>query len=193
MAKNITALKYGRVAIGLHWLIAMCVLSAIILAWTIDYLDAGEVKTTVTTLHKSTGITIFILTTARLLWRLTHRPPPLPPSISLWQRVAALATHFVLYALTFAMPVSGYISVAARARETSFYWIIDVPRWVPLDRALSRSAETAHTYGQYILCILLAAHIGAALYHRFLLKDHVFQRMWPARHLNATTNQSASN
>ena len=70
-------------------------------------------------------------------------------------------------------------AVAARARETTFFWIVDIPRWVPLDRGLSRTAEFLHTNGQYVLYALLIGHVGAALYHRLVLKDLIFQRIWP--------------
>ena len=171
--------RYGIVAICLHWMIALFVICAVGLALTIEQLDIGDTKTALTTLHKSVGLTIFLLTTARLVWRLSHPAPPLPQSMPALVRRGAFVTHVTLYALTFAMPVSGYISVAARARETTFFWIVDIPRWVPLDRGLSRTAEFLHTNGQYVLYALLIGHVGAALYHRLVLKDLIFQRIWP--------------
>ena len=170
--------RYGIVAICLHWLIALCVICVVGLALTIERLDMGETKTALTTLHKSVGLTIFMLTAARLGWRLAHPAPALPQNLSALMRRAAFTTHAVLYVLTFAMPVSGYISVAARARDTTFFWVLDIPRWVPLDRGLARTAEMVHTNGQYVLYALLVGHVGAALYHGLLLKDGVFQRMW---------------
>lgn len=172
--------RYGRVAIGLHWIIAACVLGVIGLGLTVERLDMGGIKDTLLSLHKSLGLLIFGLTILRLGWRLTHPVPALPNTVPKPQRYAAWFTHFLLYAVTFAMPVSGYISVAARARETSFFWLFDVPQWVPLDRGLSRTAEMLHTNGQYIVYALLVGHIGAALYHHMLLKDGVLERMWPS-------------
>ncbi len=172
--------RYGIVAIGLHWTIALCLVCAVGLALTVEQLDMGKTKTALTTLHKSVGLTIFLLTAMRLGWRLAHPAPPMPDSLSVVMRRTAFVTHATLYALTFAMPVSGYISVAARARDTTFFWLFEIPRWVPLDRGLSRTADMLHTNGQYVSYVLLAGHICAALYHRFLLKDRVFQRMWPS-------------
>ena len=133
----------------------------------------------VLTVHKSVGLTIFAAMVFRLAWRLTHNAPPLPPETSLAIRAAAWVTHASLYAIALLMPVSGYISVAARGRETTFFGLFEVPRVGPLDRALSLNMEQAHRYGQYVLYALVLAHIGAALYHRFLLKDGIFERMWP--------------
>lgn len=170
--------RYGIVAICLHWTIALCVIGAIALALTIERLDMGETKTALTTLHKSVGLTVFMLTAVRLGWRLAHPAPVLPQSLPALMQRTAFATHTVLYVLTFAMPISGYVSVAARARDTSFFWLLDVPRWVPLDRGLARTAEMLHTNGQYVLYALLVGHIGAALYHGLMLKDGILQRMW---------------
>lgn len=173
--------RYGIVAMLLHWSIAACVLITIPFAWTIGQLDAGDVKSIITESHKSLGITIFLLTLARVVWRLTHKAPPLPASVPALQRYAASVTHVLLYVLMLAMPISGYVSVAARGRGTMFLGLVDVPRWVPLDRLLSRSAEAYHAYGQYVLYALLVMHVGAAIYHQFLRQDAVLSRMIPAR------------
>jgi cytochrome b561 len=174
-----TAGRFGLVAIALHWLAAGAIVAAVILAWIVEDLERGGPKDLMLMWHKSVGLTIFAVMIVRLVWRLTHPAPPLPPQMSLPQRLAAGLTHIFLYAITLAMPVSGYLSVAARGRETLFYGLFMVPRWAPLDRALSLGMEKAHNYGQYALYVLVAAHVGAALYHHFVLRDGVLARMWP--------------
>lgn len=84
------------------------------------------------------------------------------------------------------MPVTGYVSEAARARETDFFGLFDIPRLVPLDRQLAIYAETAHNYTQYALYALIAAHVAAALYHQFILRDRLLDRMWPRRDRSGT-------
>ena len=117
----------------------------------------------------------------RALVSRTHRPPALPNTMTSLQRIAATATHACLYAITIAMPITGYISVAARGRETTFFELFVVPSWVPLDRALSNLTETAHRYGQYAVYALVALHVAAALYHHFVVRDGLLRRMWPGR------------
>jgi cytochrome b561 len=117
----------------------------------------------------------------RLAWRLTHPAPPLPASMPASQRIAAGLTHALLYLTLLAMPIAGYIAVAARGRETRFFGLFEVPQWAPLSRLLSQNATTVHVYGQFLVYALLAAHIGAALYHRFVVKDDVLARMIPRR------------
>ena len=171
--------RFGPVAIALHWFVAVIIVCAVVLAWIVEDLDRGATKDLVLTIHKSVGLTIFALTVFRLTWRMTHPAPPLPPEMRMPMRVAAWLTHATLYAIVFGMSVTGYLSVAARGRETTFFGIFEVPRLGPLDRAFSRSMEQVHGYGQYVLYALVLAHVGAALYHRFALKDRVLARMWP--------------
>lgn len=182
MSTPVTPVKtYGGVAIALHWTIAACLLCAIIMGLVAASLEESEATERVLAIHKSLGIAIFVLMLARLAWRLMRPPPPLPSSISRAQRIAAGLTHALLYLTVLAMPVAGYIAVAARGRETRFFGLFEMPQWTPLSRVLSQNATAAHVYGQYLIYALLAAHIGAALYHRFVLKDEVLARMLPRR------------
>lgn len=171
--------KYRATAIAFHWVIATCVFLVVALALYLESLDLGATKNQVLALHKSIGILIFALTWGRLAWRVTHRPPALPEHMTTVQRLAAAATHISLYGLTIAMPISGYLSVAARGRETSFFGLFAIPQWAPLDRALANLSETAHTFGQYAVYGLVALHVAAALYHQFIKRDGLLQRMWP--------------
>jgi cytochrome b561 len=178
-----TPKKYGRVAVALHWIVAACLVFSVTLGLIIGNVEESEATERVLAVHKSFGITIFVLVCIRLGWRLTHPAPPLPATMPAYQRLAAELTHGLLYVTLLAMPVAGYIAVAARGRETRFFGLFEVPQWAPLSRILSQNATTVHVYGQYVLYALLAAHIGAALYHRFVLKDDVLARMWPGRAL----------
>lgn len=174
--------KYGSVAIFLHWLMAAGLALLVPLGLLSASLDESDAATrAILALHKSIGITIFGLVWLRALWRLTHPAPPLPSDMRAIMRRAAAVTHFMLYAIVFVMPVTGYIAVAARGRDTTYFGLFDVPQWVPLDRVLALNAQTAHDLGQYVLYALLAAHIGAAAFHRYVLKDQITSRMWPGR------------
>ncbi|MGE4063048.1 MAG: cytochrome b [Rhodospirillaceae bacterium] len=182
MSTPVTPIRtYGTVAVALHWIVAVCLLCSIVLGLFIGNVEESAATEQVLAVHKSFGITIFVLMLARLAWRLTHPAPPLPATMSAYQRVAAALTHGLLYVTLLAMPIAGYIAVSARGRETSYFGLFDVPQWAPLSRVLSQNATTVHVYGQYLVYALLAAHIGAALYHRLILKDDVLARMLPRR------------
>lgn len=171
--------RFDTVAIVLHWCIAFLVLCAVALGLARESLDRGTIRDTIFALHKSIGLLILIATCIRLGWRLTHRVPPPPAGMGAFQRFAAWSTHSLLYVMMFVQPITGYLAEAARARQTTFFWLMSVPRLGPLDRQLAHAMETAHNLSQYALYVLLVAHIGAALYHRFVLRDGVLARMWP--------------
>lgn len=171
--------RFGPVAMALHWFVAFTIVCAVVFAWVVEDLDRGATKDLVLTIHKSIGLTIFAATIFRLTWRLTHHAPPLPPEMSRPQRIAAWLTHASLYAIAIGMPITGYLSVAARGRETTYFGLFAVPRLGPLDRVFSLNMEQTHRYAQYVLYALIVAHVGAALYHRFVLKDRILARMWP--------------
>ncbi len=175
---NTSVQQYGRLAIALHWVVASCIVFALAFGLSIEEADAQSLTLT---LHKSFGITIFVLAVVRLIWRFGHQAPPLPPHMSRLQCVAAAVTHALLYVAIFALPITGYLAVAARGRETTFFGLFDVPSVAPLSRALSRQATEFHEYGQWALYFLLIAHIGATAYHQIILKDGLFYRMWPRR------------
>jgi cytochrome b561 len=171
--------RFGPIAILLHWSVALVIVVVVALGLYLESLDLGDTKNLVLATHKSIGLTILGLMCVRVAWRLTHPAPPLPATMSQLQRWLANMTHVALYVVAFAMPLSGYTSVAARGRDTEFFGLFLVPTWVPLDRAWSNASETAHVYGQYVLYALVAAHVAAALYHHFIVRDDVLKRMWP--------------
>ncbi len=173
------ASRFGAVAIALHWSTALAIAGTSILAWYIEALDTGDQRTALLAIHKSVGAAILMLAAFRLAWRGFHPAPPYASPQPAWQRRAAGCAHGLLYALMIVMPVTGYVSEAARARDTDFFGLFGIPRLAPLDRKLSFYAQAAHAYAQYALYALVAAHVAAALYHQFILRDGLFARMWP--------------
>lgn len=174
------AQRYHPITIALHWIVAAAVVVAVALGMLSGDAEESDLTALTLALHKSVGITIFTLTIVRLTWRLTHVAPALPAAMPAWQRIAAKLTHGLLYAVIFALPVTGYVGVAARGRETVFFGSFALPRLVPLDRVWSQNARALHEYCQWALYVLLAAHVVAAAYHHFIFKDGLMSRIWPA-------------
>jgi cytochrome b561 len=172
--------RYGTVAVALHWTVAACLVAAVALGLTMAQLERGPSQDQLFAIHKSVGLLILLLMLGRISWRVTHTPPAMPP-MSRLQYHLARATHVLLYVIAVVMPVSGYVAVAARGRDTVFLGIVTVPRWVPMDRALAHTAETIHVVSQYALYALVAGHVAAALHHQFIVRDDLLRRMWPAR------------
>ena len=181
------AARYTSVAITLHWLIAIGILSLIVLGLIMTQLDLTTgTKFRLFQLHKSIGITVLGFALLRLAWRLSHRPPPLPHSMPTAERQAAESTHTALYAFMLGMPLSGWAVVSASPRNipTVLYGILPWPH-LPVLSTLHDKAPVekvlvyVHVVGTWILIALLALHIGAALRHHFWLRDNIMWRMLP--------------
>jgi cytochrome b561 len=128
--------------------------------------------------HQSLGLVVFVFTVARVAWRLTHPAPPLPPEMPRGQQIAALINHVTLYLLLVLIPLAGYAGLAARGRVISVFGLFDLPQIEYRDFGVARTANELHALSQYALYAVVAAHVLAALYHQFVLRDGLMRRMW---------------
>src|SRR5512143_3752248 len=101
------ALRYDAVAIAAHWLLALLIVLNLALGLYMHDLPLSPLRLQLFNWHKWAGVTILALSGLRLLWRLTHAPPPDVP-MPAWQRRAAHAVHEALYALFFIVPLAGW-------------------------------------------------------------------------------------
>lgn len=173
--------KFGPVAIALHWIMALGVVLSVIFGLGTVYIDDTQTSRSALGLHQSIGFVMLLLALGRLYWRVTHPAPAPLAAMPKGQRVASLITHATLYLFLLGMPVTGYIGLAARGREIPVFGLFDLPHLVPRSFDLSATAQDIHYYAQYALYALVVLHIAAALYHRFVLKDGVLERMLPGR------------
>ena len=165
--------RYDRVQVILHWLIAAIILFMIALGLYMvelpkqSELPAGEesVRAFYFLLHKSMGITVAILIILRVGWRLTHKAPPLPDTVSKWQQKAAGAVHVLLYAVMIAMPLSGFMQSIFSKYDTKF-WGIVLPRMAEADNAMRENFNQVHECLAFLLIGLIVIHLAAAIKHR---------------------------
>lgn len=170
-------LGYTRVARVLHWTTAILVLLQLPLGIVIANEAGGTLQDALYNAHKSIGALILPLVVARLAYRLTHRPPPLPGDIAPIQRLAAAVTHWALYALLIVEPLLGWAGTSAYPAPVPFFGLFNLPPLVAPNRALSEQLLALHERVALAIVVLVALHIGAALYHHFVRRDRVLQRM----------------
>ena len=178
-ARN-SALRYGIVAQTLHWAIVVLLIVQVTLGMIADELPLGLEKLALLARHKSFGITILGLAVIRLAWRWIDRPPP-PPPMPRWQQLAANLNHWALYALLFAMPLSGWMMSSASNYPVSWFGIAQLPDLVLPDRSLKEQLEEVHELLATILISLALLHVAAALKHQFFDRDGLLFRMLPWR------------
>jgi cytochrome b561 len=180
--------RYSRPAIILHWLIAAGIVANILLIWSTN-LVSDEAERPLIDTHKSIGITVLGLAILRLLWRIGHKPPPLPP-YTVWERQLSRAVHWSLYALMFIMPLSGWAHdsawKAAAQHPLKLFFVIPWFRWGAiqnLDPATKESLHSLfgaiHTSFSYVLYALFVVHVAGALKHQFIDRQPSLERMLP--------------
>ena len=172
--------RYSSIAIILHWTVALLILVQFSLGWYMVDLPKGTERSDLFALHKSIGLSILLLASVRLVWRLTHNLPPLPTTMPRWQRELALHTHIMLYLLLFLQPLSGYLSSSFSGYKTSFFGI-PLPHWGWKDLVLNELFTALHVVSSITLLLLIIAHTLGALLHALTPEDHVFRRMLPLK------------
>ena len=175
--------SYSSIARLLHWLVA----GGIVLQYMLgdraaDATEAGERQLTLISLaqHKSIGITVLMLATLRILWRLLNPPPPLPTTyVESRPALARLSTivHLALYGLLFFLPLSGWLMSSASAYSVSWFNIFQLPDLIAPSETAKDWLRSAHHLGAKALFVLALLHIAAAFKHLLIDKNHLMGRM----------------
>ena len=173
-----SANRYGIVAQLLHWSVVVLLIAQFILAEAAEELPLGVEKLAMLARHKSVGITILGLAFLRIAWRLADRPPPLPP-MPAWQRLAAAATHWGMYGILFAMPLSGWMMSSAANYPVSWFGLVQMPDLVVPSESLQEILHEVHEVLAGALLFLVGLHVLAALKHQFVDRDGLITRMLP--------------
>ena len=168
---------YTPVAKGLHWLMAVLILGLLALGIYMSDLPLSPQKLELYSWHKWFGVTVFLLLWLRLAWRVTHRPPALPETLSAPMRLAAHAGHAALYLLMLAIPLSGWLMSSAKGFQTVWFGVLPIPDLLGRDRELGDLLQQVHKLLNLLLMLTLAGHVLAALWHHFVLKDDTMRRM----------------
>ncbi len=165
----------------LHWSIAALILGLAALGFLLGELPRSPKYFWVYDLHKSLGLTVLALMVLRLVWRLYAGAPKPVPGTPTWQNAVASVTHWAIYIMAFAMPISGWLyDSASGLRALKFFKLFTVPKLSAPNPELKNLAFDIHSWGIWILLALVLAHAGAALWHHFIQKDRTLMRMLPA-------------
>ena len=171
--------RYTGVAITLHWLIAAAIFGTFLLGQYMTDLQLSPAKLKLYSYHKWIGVTIFLLVLARLAWRLAHRPPPPPASMPAWQHSAAGIAHFLLYVLTLAIPISGWLMSSASGFQVVYLSMIPIPDLLAKNKELAEQLKELHEALNWLMVLVIALHVAAALKHHLVDRDDVLRRMLP--------------
>ncbi len=196
-----STLAYTTPAKWFHWITAALVGIALPVGFAIKYFTTPEeailkaddaaaqaylaaanaIKYGVYAIHESAGLTLFVVVVLRLLWRLTHKPQPLPDHVPVSLRKAAAGVHHALYALLLLQPVLGFVATNAwgfpMQGATAYLGFIDLPKFMEPNTNLAGVVQTLHTIGGWTILVLLVLHVGGAIYHQAIRRDGTLLRM----------------
>ena len=177
--------SYPSVAKAFHWVSAVAVAfmltTGLVMTWRGHDLGIwDELTNGLYTSHKTVGFVLLWLIVLRLANRLVFGVPPPEPTLTAAHRRIAAANHGALYALLVAMPLAGWLAVSLFPALDLFAGL-SLPALTAPDRDAYETVAWAHGLGARLLMALVALHVAAALYHRFVRRDGVLARMWPGR------------
>lgn len=179
--------RYTSVAIALHWLIALAIIGLVLGGWYMtDLPDGAPGQYALYQLHKSVGITVLLLTVARIIWRVMNPPPSHPSEMAGWETMLSHIVHMAFYALMILLPLTGwlYSSVSMKLDvPTVLYGLISWPDMPFVETLKTESASSvansAHGLLGWVMIALVGLHVAGAVKHEISAEDGVLKRMIP--------------
>jgi cytochrome b561 len=154
---------YDRFARWLHWLVVILVVVQFATGWGWGNFTKGSTPRFILfQIHLYSGYAILAAALVRLVWRATHPVPPMPDTVGRLQALAARAVHWLLYGCIILQPVLGILTITA------------------FGKSLGTWPRIAHVQMQWVILALVGLHVAAALWHQFVKRDHLLERMLPS-------------
>jgi len=169
------ALQFTPLSRLLHWTMAALVLAMLFIG--IGMVASLSDYHQLVRIHQPLGVLILVLVAIRLVNRLLNPAPPLPAQMPALLKFAAHASHIVLYALMFALPLVGWSMLSAAGYPIVLFGGLQLPPILPHDIALYAVLRATHTLLALLLFATFIAHLGAALMHALVFRDGVFPSM----------------
>lgn len=173
--------RYSNVTVAFHWTTVALVLFQIWLGLSFADMADSPQKANLFMWHRTIGAIILLVTLARLTYRLTNPPPPYPPQLPRWERIAGTWNHRLFYILLIALPIGGVTAVSGLAPGSTITLLggITIPKIPGISKELGETAADVHTAAAWLLMGLIALHAGAALKHQFFDRNRAAGRMPP--------------
>jgi len=179
MSDTRARLAYTPTAKWLHWLVVTLLIGQFAIAWMMPHMRRDTQPETLINLHFSVGILILFVAVIRLAWRATHAEPAPEDGLPPWQQQSARIVHWLLYALLFVVPILGWINASWRGFPVIMFGL-ELPKLIAT-RATGWgwTGDVHGLLANYLLLVLVGLHVAAGLYHYFVRRDRVLQRMLP--------------
>jgi cytochrome b561 len=174
MSKDLPT-RYHPLQVSFHWLVVVLLFAMFLLGKYMSGLpnDAGKILPL--GVHILLGIVTVIVIVIRFIARFRFPQPAPARTGSALLDLAGKVVHYALYTLVLLMAISG-ISLSLRAGLLPIVFGGSGAA-LPADFFVF-SARALHGLVARVLVVMVGLHVGAALYHQFMLKDNLLARMW---------------
>lgn len=163
----------------LHWFMAICIFSMLFIG--VGMISAITPKyLTLIQIHKSLGIAILVLALIRLALRVVYGAPALPPDLPVMDKLAAVSSEYVFYALMIGMPLIGWGMLSASSHPVILFGSVHLPPILPVNPYLYTFLRRAHYLFALVFFVLILVHFSAMIFHRMVRNDGIFETMAPA-------------
>lgn len=167
---------YDVVAKLFHWLIFLLLAAQYAVGSIMPHIGRNTLNEGWVNWHLSIGAAILFVIVLRFAWRLSH-PVPLSSDLPPLEKTLARATHLALYALVFVMTILGWAAANSRGWTVVLFGAVPLPSLAPKGAAWAHEAGDIHNILVYVLLGFIVLHVAGALYHYFVRRDRVMQRM----------------
>ncbi len=167
--------NYGSISKFFHWTIGLFILAELTIGFFLE--DIGNKN--IYYIHKTFGFFILILALTRLVWALFNKAPKHTELPNILQNISKFI-HYLLYILTIFVPLIAFIASNAALKPVSFLFLFDIkPMFTEPNLELAKVLMKLHSLFAIMLAIIVAMHIAAGLYHLFIRKDQITEKMLP--------------
>ncbi len=170
--------SYGAMARLLHWLVAGLVLLQTLIGWIMPNIDKNAPQEGFVALHLSVGAVLLVVIIIRVVWRAGH-PVLAAPSLKPWESWLAGTVHGIIYALLVVVPLLGWAAAGYYGYTVRLFGLLKLPALADGTMEWGHTAGDIHAVLVNVLLAAVAVHVAAALYHSFVRRDQVLQRMLP--------------
>jgi|SRR4051794_6867775 cytochrome b561 len=169
---------YGAVAKLFHWLVVLMLAAQFAIGWLMPHISRNTPNQGLVTWHLSIGSAILFVLLLRFLWRLAF---PVTPDDTLqpWELMISRLTHAALYILVVGMVLLGWAAAGFYGFDVRLFGLAPLPALAPKGASWAHTAGDVHNFIVWVLLGFIALHVVAALYHYFIKRDQVLQRMLP--------------
>ena len=168
--------KYGKVAIVIHWVMALMIIALVFIGFSLDDIEK-PLKFTIIGLHKATGTLVLILGLFRWYWMISNDSPAPVEGMSKADIGISHATKWILMLALIGMPMSGIIMSMFAGHGISMYGLFEISPMLDKNIDNAKFFGSLHELGAYAISGIIGLHVLAALKHHFINKDNVLNRM----------------